>query len=60
MAFAAPLVLDLGGRPDNASLRPRDYGSGLVSAVAVVWGLAAVTAVVLWARPRFDRGSRPA
>lgn len=41
--FATPLVLGLGGRPDNASLRPRHYGSGLVSALAVVWTITALT-----------------
>jgi hypothetical protein len=35
--FAAPLVADLGGRPDNPSLRPRDYRSGLLATLAVVW-----------------------
>lgn len=43
--FAAPLIIDLGGRPDNDSLRPRDYGSGLLTAVAVVWAIALAVAV---------------
>ncbi len=53
-AFAAPLVLDLGGRPGNASLRPRHYGSGLASALVAVWVVALVAAAASWlvARPR--------
>lgn len=47
-AFAAPLVLDLGGRPDNASLRPRSYGSGLLWALLAVWAVAALAAVAAW------------
>ncbi|CAN5702934.1 hypothetical protein BH10ACT1_BH10ACT1_23090 [soil metagenome] len=46
--FAAPLVANLGGRPDNPSLRPRDHGSGLVSALAVVWVIALAVAAVSW------------
>ena len=63
VAFAAPLVLDLGGRPDNASLRPRDYGSGLASALAVVWVVAAVVLAVALAsgrRRRSNEGVDPA
>jgi hypothetical protein len=35
--FAAPLVAGVGGKPDNPSLRPRDYRSGLSTAVVAVW-----------------------
>jgi hypothetical protein len=44
--FAAPLVADLGGRPDNPSLRPRDYRSGLLIALAVVWLACLVSAAI--------------
>ncbi|MBA3282419.1 MAG: hypothetical protein H0U29_09340 [Acidimicrobiia bacterium] len=54
--FAAPLVADLGGRPDNESLRPRDYGSGLLTAVVVVW---AITLAVGVATMAADRRHRP-
>lgn len=43
--FAAPLIADVGGRPDNDSLRPRDYGSGLLTALVVVWAIALAFAV---------------
>lgn len=58
IAFAAPLVIDLGGRPDNASLRPRAYGSGLVSAIAAVWviGLAVATITSVASRRRSISG----
>lgn len=52
VAFAAPLALDLGGTPGNPSLRPRDYGGGLLVALAVVWGLAAVVGGTALARAR--------
>lgn len=42
---AAPLVANLGGRPDNASLRPRDYGTGLLASIAACWLLALVVIV---------------
>ena len=50
--FAAPLVANLGGTPGNPSLRPRDYGSGLVSAVAVVWLVALTVGLVAWVADR--------
>lgn len=54
--FAAPLVADLGGRPDNESLRPRDYGSGLLTAVVVIWAITLAVAVATMAA---DRRHRP-
>lgn len=50
--FAAPLVANLGGTPGNPSLRPRNYGSGLVSAVAAVWVVALTAALVAWLADR--------
>lgn len=53
VVFAAPLVADLGGRPDNASLRPRAYGSGLLLALGACWLLAlAATAARVAVRRR--------
>lgn len=48
VVFALPLVLDLGGIPDNASMRPRDYGSGLAAALGWIWAVAAVVAALRW------------
>ncbi len=46
--FATPLLLNLGGSSDNPSLRPRHYGSGLLSALAAVWVVCLVMAVGAW------------
>lgn len=47
VAFAAPLVLGFGGDASNPTVLPRHYGSGLVSALAVVWiGTALALAIV--------------
>lgn len=45
IGFTLPLLLDKGGVPDNASLRPRPYGSGLAWALVAVWLVAALVAV---------------
>jgi hypothetical protein len=37
IAFALPLVLDQGGTPDNPTVRPRDYETGLLLALAATW-----------------------
>lgn len=50
IVYALPLVLDQGGVPDDASMRPRDYPTGLAVALAWIWGAAAVVAVVAWRR----------
>jgi len=57
--FAAPLVADLGGRPDNPSLRPRHYGSGLLTALAVVWLGCLVAAAVAHRRYGTNSRNRP-
>jgi hypothetical protein len=44
--FAAPLVTGMGGKPDNPSLRPRDYGSGLLTAIIAVWLGSAPMAII--------------
>lgn len=56
VAFALPLILDQGGRPDNASLRPRAYGSGLGWALLAVW---VVAGLVVAARLCADRSQAP-
>lgn len=54
--FAYPLVTDQGGQPGNPTLRPRDYGRGLVVALVAVWVTAAAVAVATRAaRVRSDR-----
>lgn len=53
--LAAPLVLDLGGVPSNPSIRPRDYGTGLVVALGAVWAIVATMVLVGLRRGR----SRP-
>jgi hypothetical protein len=58
VVFALPLVLDQGGIPDNPSMRPRDYGTGLVAAVAWIWAVAAVVAALRW-RTAGRSGARP-
>lgn len=45
IAYAAPLISNEGGRPDNASLRSRPYGSGLAWALLAVWLVAALAVV---------------
>jgi hypothetical protein len=51
IAFALPLVLDQGGTPDNPTIRPRDYGTGLTVALVATW-LAAGAWLGLAARAR--------
>jgi hypothetical protein len=43
--YAYPLVEKRGGRPENTTLRPRDYHHGLAVALAVTWLAAAAVAV---------------
>jgi hypothetical protein len=52
IVFALPLVLDQGGTPGNATVRPRDYEQGLLVALAWTWGIAAAWLVVLRVRRR--------
>ncbi len=54
VAFSLPLILDKGGRPDNASLRPRAYESGLAWALLAVWLVAGLAAA---ARMRAHRSA---
>lgn len=51
-AFALPLVLHLGGNPDNPTVRPRHYGAGLATSLAAVWAVAAVALATSWAASR--------
>ena len=55
VVFAGPLVLDKGGLPDNPTVRPRDYTTGLAVALGVTW---VVAAVALVARRTWDAGDR--
>lgn len=52
IAFALPLVTHQGGKPDNPSLRPRDYGSGLTWSLVIVWLIAGALATVAVVRYR--------
>jgi len=52
IGFALPLVTHQGGKPDNPSLRPRNYGAGLTWSLIVVWAAAATVAVVAVVRAR--------
>lgn len=54
IAFALPLVLDLGGTPDNPTVRPRDYETGLAVALGATWLLVAAWLLV---RSRRDRAA---
>ena len=58
IAFALPLVTHQGGKPDNPSLRPRDYGSGLTWSLVVVWLVAGVVATIAVVRSR-SRSTQP-
>jgi hypothetical protein len=55
IAFAAPLVLGQGGSSDNETVRPRDYGSGLLLAIGTTWLLGAVGLAATTARRRAHR-----
>jgi hypothetical protein len=46
LALGLPGLLDLDVRPDNATVHPLDYGTAVLTALAVVWGVAVVWA--LW------------
>lgn len=52
IVVSGPLVLGLGGNPDNPSVRPRNYAAGLLGALVVTWSSAAVWLVVRRARRR--------
>lgn len=42
----------LGGNPGNPTIRPLDYGTATLTALALVWGAVAGTALVGWLRDR--------
>jgi sterol desaturase/sphingolipid hydroxylase (fatty acid hydroxylase superfamily) len=52
IVVAAPLVLDQGGVPDNPTVRPRDYGTGLLVALIWTWVIAAIALGVQAVRRR--------
>jgi len=52
VGFALPLVTHQGGKPDNPSLRPRDYGAGLTWSLVAVWAVALLVATVAVIRAR--------
>jgi len=52
IGFALPLVTHQGGKPDNPSLRPRNYGTGLTWCLVAVWVVAAAVAAVAVVRAR--------
>jgi hypothetical protein len=54
VAFALPLVLDQGGTPDNPTVRPRDYETGLALALVATW---LVVGAWLLVRSRRDRAA---
>jgi len=43
VAVAWPALRGYGDRPDNATVHPLDYGSAVLTALAILWG-----AVLLW------------
>lgn len=47
-----PFVRGYGRRASNPSLLPRDYGAGVLVALAVVWVVAAAMAALAWRRER--------
>jgi hypothetical protein len=49
---ALPLVLGYGRIPDNPSALPRDYRTGLLNVIALIWLAAAAALVVRLARRR--------
>ncbi len=55
MAFALPLVSHQGGKPDNPSLRPRDYGAGLTWTIALLWVVAGIVAATRVQHGRSER-----
>lgn len=55
VAVAWPGVRGYGRLPTDPSVQPNDYASGLATVLALVWGAAAVTAVVAGRRRRAGR-----
>ncbi|WP_426574388.1 hypothetical protein [Aquihabitans sp. McL0605] len=56
IAFALPLVTHQGGLPDNPTVRPRDYRTGLGWALGATWLVGAAALVVI----AIGRSRRPA
>ena len=56
VAVAWPALRGYGDRPDNATVHPLDYGSAVLTALAILWGAVAMWSVVGVLR---DRRPRP-
>ncbi len=53
LAVAWPALRGYGDRPDNATVHPLDYGSAVLTVLALLWA-----AVVLWSAVAFVRRTR--
>jgi hypothetical protein len=50
VAVGFPALRGYGDRPDNPTVHPLDYGSAVLTALAILWGVVAVWATVAWVR----------
>jgi hypothetical protein len=57
VAVAWPALRGYGDRPDNATVHPLDYGSAVLTALALLWGAVAAWCVVAFLRRRRVRPS---
>lgn len=54
VVYSAVLLGNPGGRPENFTVRTRDFGSGLLTYLVVVWVIAAAGLVASWYTHRRD------
>jgi hypothetical protein len=55
VAVAWPALRGYGNRPDNPTVHPLDYGSAVLTVLAILWAIVAAWSAVAWmrqARPR--------
>jgi hypothetical protein len=57
VAVAWPALRGYGDRPDNATVHPLDYGSAVLTALALLWGAVGAWCVVAFLRRRPVRPS---
>lgn len=50
LAVAWPALRGYGDRPDNATVHPLDYGSAVLTALALLWGAVALWSVLVFLR----------
>jgi multisubunit Na+/H+ antiporter MnhE subunit len=55
VAVAWPALRGYGDRPDNPTVHPLDYGSSVLTALALLWGAVATWSVVVVLRSRRPR-----